>query len=198
MRKYRYTILLMSLLAVVTSCESEVEMQQRIERVEQLKLEREAKRQEQAEEKAIHDKYISNSLKTGATPYAYCYGENNSCSGYDCSKLKVKTPFNSDVIVTIKKGSDVISHAYIHAGSTHTFELPDGIYQPFFYYGKGWNPEKLMTQTSCGTLKGGFVAEESFGKDGPQSLFGTILSYELILQEQGNFSTRPSNSSEAF
>jgi hypothetical protein len=196
--KHGYSILIMLLLVVMTSCESEVEKQQRLERAYKLKLEREEKRQEEAKEKAIYDKYVHNSLNTGATPYAYCFGGNSSCDDYGCSQLKVKTPYNSDVLVTIKKGNEVVRHAYINGGSSYTFEMPNGLYQPFFYYGKGWNPTKVMKKADCGTLKGGFMAEESFGKDSPQLLNNTILEYELILQDQGNFSTRPSNSDEAF
>jgi len=100
-------------------------------------------------------------------------------------------------LVTIKRGEAVVRHAFIKAGRSYTFELPDGTYQPFFYYGKGWNPEKVMKQTDCGTLKGGFLTNENFGKDSPQVLSNNILGYELILQQNGNFSTRPSNANEA-
>ena len=55
-----------------------------------------------------------------------------------------------------------------------------------------------MKETDCGSLRGGFVSSEHFGKDTPQSLANNILEYELILQQNGNFSTRPSNSEEAF
>jgi carboxypeptidase C (cathepsin A) len=47
-------------------------------------------------------------------------------------------------------------------------------------------------------LKGGFIAGESYGKDSPQRLSNNILEYELILQQNGNFSTKPSNAEEAF
>ncbi len=146
----------------------------------------------------ISDKYLNNSMPDGSTPYSYCFGTNKSCSEWGCSEIRVKTPGNSDVLVTIKTNGQVVRHAYIKAGSSFTFEIPDGTYQPFFYYGKGWDPEKLMKSTSKCELKGGFVSEESFGKDDPQILTNSILEYELILQENGNFSTRPSNSGEAF
>ncbi len=48
-----------------------------------------------------------------------------------------------------------------------------------------------------GEIKGGFITNEDFGKDEPQYLNNNILEYELILQENGNFSTRPSNPEEA-
>lgn len=173
--------------------EQSVNEEQRLkeERAKQLRLAFED------QEREILEKYRSNSLNTGATPYSYCYGASNSCSSYDCSQIKVKTPSNSDVLVTIKRNNEVYRHAYIRAGSSFTFQLPNGTYQPFFYYGKGWNPQKIMKETSCGTLEGGFVAEEHVGKDSPQNLNNDILQYELILQQNGNFSTQASNPEEA-
>ena len=99
------------------------------------------------------------------------------------------------MIVTIKNSAKkVVRHAYINSGSSYTFSLPNGTYQTFFYYGKGWNPEKPM---KGGKIKGGFITNESFGKDDPVYLNNNILEYELILQINGNFSTRPSNPEEA-
>ncbi|MDH6311607.1 hypothetical protein M2137_000357 [Parabacteroides sp. PFB2-10] len=166
-------------------------------KLEQEQIKREERLEQERQEKDIYDKYINNSLSTGSTPYSYCYGKNKSCSEYGCSQIKVTTPYNSDVLVTIKRNDIVVRHAYIKAGSSYTFEIPDGTYQPFFYYGKGWNPEKVMKQTSSGTLKGGFISNESFGKDSPQRLSNEILEYRLILQHNGNFSTQPSNVNDA-
>ena len=204
---------------MLTSCESEEERQKRIAReekhkieleerrkaeeaerafkLEQERIEREARLEKERQEKAIYDKYINNSLSTGSKPYSYCYGVNITCSGWGCSEIIVKTPRTSDVLVTIKQSGRVVSHAYIRSSSSYTFNLPNGTYQAFFYYGKGWNPEKIMKQTACGPLKGGFIASEVFGKDNPESLHNNILTYELILQPSGNFSTRPSNAEEA-
>ena len=67
-----------------------------------------------------------------------------------------------------------------------------------FYYGKGRNPEKVMKETSKGKLKVGFIGNEYFGKDDPQQLENNILQYELILHQNGNFSTKPSNADDAF
>jgi hypothetical protein len=175
---------------------------ERIKR-EQRETEERRAREEQAEkerkEREIYDHYINNSLQTGATPYYKWYGGNPSCNDYGCSAIKVKTPSSSDVLVTIKRSGKVVRHAYIRAGSTYTFQMPDGTYQPFFYYGKGWNPEKVMKTNADGTvIKGGFIANEAFGKDdNPQYLQNNVLTYELILQQNGNFSTTPSNAGEA-
>jgi len=218
---------LFSLAIIVSSCESdaerkkrlEIEKQQRIEleqkrkekerqkevqaafekaererREEEKRIAREARLKRERRERAIYEKYINNSLHTGATPYARYYGGNSTCNKYGCSQIKVRTS-NSDVIVTIKKNDKVVRHAYINSGSSFTFSFPNGTYQTFFYYGRGWNPEKPM---KSGEMRGGFISKESFGKDDPQYLSNTILEYELILQENGNFSTRPSNPEEAF
>ncbi|MFD1014428.1 hypothetical protein [Winogradskyella rapida] len=183
--------------------EAERVFQQEQERIEREKREeeertaREVRLEKERKEKAIYDKYINNSLSTGATPYAYCFGSNSSCSNWGCAGISVKTPYNSDVMVTIKKEDKVYRHAYIKAGRTHKFEFPNGTYQAFFYYGKGWNPNKIMKEVDCGFLKGGFIANEIFSKDMPQRLDNAVLTYELILQENGNFSTTPSNPEEA-
>ncbi|MGG5507263.1 MULTISPECIES: hypothetical protein [unclassified Myroides] len=170
--------------------------QARIEQEKQAdadKIQREAELEKERKEQEIYNRYIDNSLRTGSTPYSKYYGENSSCSDYGCSQIKVRTS-NSDVLVTIKKNDRVVRHAFIQAGDSYTFSFPNGTYQAFFYYGKGWNPEKEM---KGGEIKGGFITNEDFGKDEPQSLYNNVLEYELILQQNGNFSTRPSNPEEA-
>jgi len=129
--------LLLITLFLSTACETEAEKKQRLAKIE-----------EERKEQEIYNKYINNSLQTGSTPYAYCFGVNNSCNDFGCSQITVKTPYNSDVLVTIKKEGEVYRHAYIKSGSKYTFEFPNGMYQTFFYYGKGWNPEKIMKETS--------------------------------------------------
>ncbi|MDR0605368.1 MAG: hypothetical protein LBG80_13795 [Bacteroidales bacterium] len=153
--------------------------------------------EQERKEKETYDKYINNSLSNGATPYSNYYGGNASCDSWGCSEISVKTPYNSDVLVTIKQNDEVVRHAFIRAGSTYTFSFPNGTYQPFFYYGKGWNPNKEMKRSDGSVILGGFIEDESFGKDFPQYLENQSLSYELILQPNGNFSTKPSNPEEA-
>lgn len=147
---------------------------------------------------AFERQWRNNSLSNGSMPYAYCYGAYNYCSGWSCSEIRVKSG-GYDVLTTIKdQYGDVIRHGYIKKGGTMTFNLVDGRYQVFFYSGTGWNPNKFMTNTSCGALKGGFVNDESFTKDNYVSLNNQILSYELIYQQQGNFDPKHSSMSEAF
>ena len=135
--------------------------------------------------------YYNNSLSTGASPYT-SYG--SSATGE--SQISVSTSYDSncDVVVIIKSGGNIARNAYIRAGGSHTFYLPNGTYQVFFYGGKGWNPNKSMPNG----LKGGFVANESYSKDSPVSLEYQGLTYELIPQPNGNFSTKQSSASEIF
>jgi hypothetical protein len=195
--KSKHILLLLFLSCILSSCESDQERNARLIREEQQRIEHAAQLERIQQEKELYDKYINNSLPNGSTPWAYCFGNNKNCSNYGCSEIRVKTPNNSDIMVTIKKNGVVVRHAYIKAGDSYTFELPNGTYQPFFYYGKGWNPEKFMKNTSCGELIGGFISDELFGKDDHQTLNNSILEYELFLQKDGNFSTRPSNQEDA-
>ena len=146
---------------------------------------------------AFEEQWKSNSLSTGAMPYSYCYGASNYCD-YGCSKISVRTG-GSDVLVTIKNISgEVVRHAFINGGYTFSFNVPNGQYQVFFYSGIGWNPNKNMKSTSCGTLHGGFVSGENVTKDNYISLYSQQMTYELILQQNGNLSTKPSSKDEAF
>lgn len=142
-------------------------------------------------------RYLSNSLVTGATPYVQSYGKNYRCPYSQCSGIKVTAPSESDIVVIIKRYNSegkVIAHGYIKAGGTYQFDIPDGTYQTFFYYGEGWNPNKDMGNG----VKGGFVKDETFSKDNPQDIYSGVLSYVLQLQRNGNFSTQSSSIDEMF
>lgn len=149
-------------------------------------------------EKEQYDKYIDNALKSGAMPYKDCYGENKKCSGSGCSYLEVKAAPDADVVVTVKESDKVIRHFYIQSGHTEKVEFPNGTYQVFFYSGIGWNPEKLIAHKTCGDLYGGFVANESFGKDDLVKYKNQIMTYELVAQVNGNFAPASSTAEEAF
>ena len=142
-------------------------------------------------------KYLNNSLPTGAAPYTKFYGKNYRCPYSQCSGIKVTAPHESDIVVIIKRNNSngkVVSHGYVKAGGTCFFPTPDGTYQTFFYYGEGWNPNKVMKDG----IKGGFVKDEIFSKDNPQDIYSGVLSYVLQLQKNGNFQTKGSNKGEVF
>lgn len=150
-------------------------------------------------DEAFEEQWKYNSLGTGSMPYSSCYGSSNYCNDWSCSQIKVITGGSGDVLVTIKNSNGkVVRHAYIKGGHTFTFSVPDGSYQVFFYSGTGWNPNKPMPSSSCNSLKGGFVSNEDVTKDNYINLYSQIMTYELILQQQGNFSTKPSSKNEAF
>ena len=138
----------------------------------------------------IDEQYLSNSLSTGDTPY-----ENTRLKGIS-SEIRIKTGNGTDcdVVAIVKHNDEIVRNAYIQAGDSYTFKIPNGTYQVFFYGGKGWNPNKEMSSGYAG----GFVTDESFSKDNPVSINHQILEYELILQRNGNFSTKPSNKNEIF
>lgn len=141
--------------------------------------------------------YLNNSLSTGATPYAAFYGKNYKCPYNQCSGIKVTAPAESDIVVIIKRNNQdgkVINHGYIKSGATYQFDIPDGTYQTFFYYGEGWNPNKDMGNG----IKGGFIKDEIFSKDNPQDIYSGVLTYVLQLQRDGNFQTKGSDKSEFF
>ena len=138
-----------------------------------------------------NDPYISNYLSTGALAYS----DESSHSGND-SKISIITSSSSDcdVVVILKSGGVIVRNAYIEAGDSYSFSIPNGKYQVFFYEGRGWNPNKSMPNGQMG----GFVADESFSKDSPVSLHYEELTYKLILQTNGNFSKKRSSPSEIF
>lgn len=135
--------------------------------------------------------YISNSLSTGSLAYS----NESSYYGSD-SKISITTSSSSncDVVVILKSNGRIVRNAYIKAGGSYSFSIPNGRYQVFFYGGRGWNPNKTMANGQTG----GFVANESYSKDSPVSLNYQELTYELIPQANGNFSTQQSSSSEIF
>lgn len=77
-----------------------------------------------------------------------------------------------------------------------TINLQNGYrHQTFFYYGNGWYPQKEMKNG----IRGGFIKDEAFSKDGSaEHLSNNILTYKLVLQQSGNFSTSRSNENEIF
>ena len=139
--KKTFTFLLVIGILFFSSCESDAEKKERLAYEEQQQIELEERRIEE-EEKELFEKYKNNFLVTGSTPYSYCFGENSSCSSYGCSELSVKTPGNSDVVVTLKKGNEVVRHVYIRAGNTYTFQIPMNPSNLSLDDGNGWNPER--------------------------------------------------------
>ena len=141
-----------------------------------------------------------NRLQNGSQPYKYYYGENSRYNdNTPHSEIKVIAPKNSDVIVIVKYGNkdgNVAGHIYISAGNAGVIKLRNNCYyQTFFYYGLNWDSQKLMANS----VRGGFTKGEAFSKDGnPVYLYDNILTYELTITYDGNFSTTRSNEEEIF
>ncbi|ALU27941.1 hypothetical protein [Myroides odoratimimus] len=173
----------------------EEQEKKRLEKEERIRLETEEYNRQEKLRVEEYNRYLNNSLHTGDTPYRKYYGGNDLCNISRCSEISIRTPSTSDVLVIIKSKGNVVRHAYIKKSSKYSFSVSNGEYQVFFYYGKGWNPQKKMGN---GEVLGGFVVEEIFSKDYPQYLTNNILEYELILQQNGNFSTKASSENEIF
>lgn len=180
------------------------EEEERRQREEQERLRAEAERRQREEEeqrKQLYRTYGSNSLYNGAQPYESFYGKNHHYSSDEPhTEVRVKAAYNSDVIVIIRYNNQngrVAGHTYVRAGQTATIQLPGGHrYQTFFYYGRGWYPDKPMKNG----VKGGFLNDEAYSKDGSPTLLqdNEILSFELTPVLDGNFSTSQSNEGEIF
>ena len=198
----RITLFCSLTLLGLISCDSETETEKfaRLEREEQIKLDQEFQKILQQEEKrrkhAIWNEYSENSLSRGAKPWSNCFGRSNACNGR-CSEIKINSPSNIDVVVLLKQGNVTKRHAYIPAGRSYTFNIPNGRWQPFFYYGKGWYPDKEMESSSCSSIKGGFLENEDWDKDSPDYLEDVVLTYTLTSVVNGNFQTQSSSQSEA-
>jgi hypothetical protein len=146
----------------------------------------------------------SYSQYTGATPWENCYGKNVACKRYPkdgylvgCSEINVKTSNYSSVVAIVKRYDKVLKHAYISAGSSYSFEVPNGSYQVYFYYGKYWDRSKEIQSNQCFKIYGGFKEDESVSKDNPITLNDQIMSYTLTQVTNGNFSPKSSNLEEA-
>ncbi|MBR0500638.1 MAG: hypothetical protein IJJ72_06545 [Bacteroidales bacterium] len=173
---------------------------ERIETAKEEKRLREERERIEAENRRLESLYGDNSLSNGAQPYSRWYGENQYYDDYTPhSEIIVKAPYNSDVIAIVRYNNmngSVAGHRYIKAGNTAKVYLENGYnYQTFFYYGRGWYPDKQMNDK----VRGGFLKGEAFSKDGsPSYLENQILTYELTLQENGNFQTSTSSKGEMF
>ena len=141
--------------------------------------------------------FNSYSQYTGATPWENCYGKNASCEYVGCSDIRVNTSSNSSIVAIVKKYGKVVKHAYISAGSSYTFQVPDGTYQVFFYYGSEWDRNKSMNSKDCYKLRGGFTSKESVSKTEQITLKGQIMTYTLTYTTSGNFSPKSSSLEEA-
>lgn len=139
------------------------------------------------------------SLPNGSEPYAKYYGSNYSYS-YGRAAVEVSASAYSDVLVIVRYNNSngrVAGHKYIRKGCSSTIYLPsEKRYQVFFYYGRGWYAKKEMP----GGVKGGFLNDESYSKDGSSEYlgYGQTLTYTLTQVTHGNFSTSGSNKNEFF
>ena len=135
---------------------------------------------------------------TGHTPWDNCFGKNATCNYYGCSSITVKTSKSDPVVAIVKKRDRIIKHAYISANSSYTFELKDGTYQVFFYYGTDWNSKLWMPSDECNLVVGRWSKNEYVSKDDPIRLKNQIMTYTLSTMVSGNFTPGKSSLDEVF
>lgn len=129
------------------------------------------------------EKYGKNSLDNGSMPYEKHFGKPHKYRKDSNSDIIVKAPISFDVVTVLRKNDEhgeVVSHAYIKADSTYTFTVDNGKYQAFFYIGRGWHPEKMMSDD----LVGGFLQFETFSKDDPVTLMDEVFAYKLSMRQK--------------
>lgn len=129
------------------------------------------------------EKYGKNSLENGARPYEAYFGKPMKYRKDSNSDIVVKAPISFDVVTVLRKNDeqgDVVAHAYIKADSVYTFTVDNGKYQAFFYIGRGWHPEKQMSDS----LVGGFLQFETFSKDDPVSVMDEVFTYKLSMKQK--------------
>lgn len=156
--------------------------------------------EEMEHQRQLENTYSNISLQNGAHPYSQWYGNNLYFDDHTPhSEIRVSAPSETDVVVIVRysnQNGNVAGHIYIKAGHSATVYLKNNYnYQTFFYFGKGWYSGKEMLHG----IKGGFVKNESYSKDGsPTYMSNDVLSYTLTQQLNGNFQTSGSSEGEMF
>lgn len=123
-------------------------------------------------------KYLGNHLNNGESPYDMLYQKGT----YKDTKhsLEINNQSSSDVVVLlIDKGSDnVIRNEYVRGNSSFEMtQLPNGTYYTKYYYGKNWNPTRVLN----GVQVGGFDDNELFSvSDNPND----FLEFQRTVEGQ--------------
>lgn len=145
---------------------------------------------------SIHFSIVENRVITqydGVTPYENAYGPNMV---YASNTIYIHASADKDVVVIIReKTSDrVVGHIYVKAGEEGFMAIPDGVFNVFFYEGRGWDPDKIIKSSRGDHIKGGFKYEAVLGKDPRELSFGdgryNQISYDLNKRRYGNMHER--------
>jgi len=131
----------------------------------------------------VNDKeteYHNNKLENGSKPYQYYFGNSITGSNY----LGFLTKGERDCIVIVKNmDGKYYNHVYICGDNSARVYLPNGMYNVYFYFGIGWNPDKKK-----GELTGGFEEKESQQRNDSVLLQNQNYVYELYPVTYGNLS----------
>lgn len=148
-----------------------------------------------APNKEVSSPWKDNHLETGEQPYENDLSLEVAPDDAGAIIEVTTSPKTSgDMVVVIKQGDSIVANAYIRGYDKHTFYLRSGLYQTFFYQGRGWNPHKKMPSGHVG----GFDLREYVFKDEAKELEYIKSTYLLELTEEGNFRPEQSNKEELF
>lgn len=134
------------------------------------------------------EKYGKNSLENGSVPYESHFGKPKPHKKDSNSDIIVKAPLSFDMVAIVRQNDEngeVVAHAYVKADSTYTFTVDNGRYQTFFYIGRGWHPEKKVSND----LIGGFLLSETYSKDDPTTVNDEVISYKISMRQK-KYSTK--------
>jgi len=155
-------------------------------------------------------KWKGNSLENGSSPYNSYFGDGIYDYRSKCW-ITFKNGNSSDAIACLVNSftGTTIRNSYIKAGTNYNMSnLPEGIYKVKVFYGKDWNPEKIINN---GSIKGGFDTDLNFSlSDNPKDLIqinitetSQGISYTtgeitLYTVKNGNMNQRNIDSNEFF
>lgn len=102
-----------------------------------------------------------NRLQTGASPYAYYYGNNIKSLDSEHEIEFIADPILDQIVFLVDFNTNqVIRHNYILSGDTFNMNnIPDGIYYTKVFYGRDWNSKIKITKRQ---LLGGFNLYRKF------------------------------------
>lgn len=153
---------------------------------------------------SVNESIVKNRVEVqydGVTPYESVYGP-NMVNAQNIVRVNAATDKDAVVIVRDKVYDRVVGHFYVKAGEEGLVLVPDGVFNVFFYEGRGWDSNKKMKSSRGDVIKGGFRYDEVFGQDPKDVVFGNSdynqISYDLRKRRYGNMHEKKVTSKKVF
>ena len=153
---------------------------------------------------SVHESLVENRVEIqydGVTPYEGAYGP-NMVNAQNMVHVRASSDRDAIVIVRDRMMDKVVGHFYVKAGEEGFVLVPDGVFNVFFYQGRGWDSNKKMKSSRGDVIKGGFRYDEVFGQDPKDLTFGNSdynqISYDLRKRRYGNMHEKRINPKKMF